>query len=51
MKKIDIGQNAKVLVNWNTTKQITTKEEEKNIISEMAKKYGIPTKNIKVKKH
>ena len=51
MKKIDIGQNAKVLVNWNTTKQITTKEEEKNIMSEMAKKYGIPAKNIKVKKH
>lgn len=51
MKKIDIGQNAKVLIRWNTDKQITTKEEEKNIISEMAKKYGIPAKNIRVEKH
>ena len=50
MKKIDIGQEAKVLIRWNTTKQITTKEEEKNIISEMAKKYGIPAKNIRVEK-
>lgn len=51
MKKIDIGQDAKVLIRWNTDKQITTKEEEKNIISEMAKKYGIPAKNIRVEKH
>ena len=50
MKKIDIGQEAKVLVRWNTTKQVTTNEEEKNIISEMAKKYGIPAKNIRVEK-
>ena len=51
MKKIDIGQDAKVLIRWNTDKQITSKEEEKNIISEMAKKYGIPTKNIRIDKH
>lgn len=51
MKKIDIGQDAKVLIRWNTDKQITTKEEEKNIISEMAKKYGIPAKNIRIEKH
>lgn len=51
MKKIDIGQDAKVLIRWNTDKQITTKEEEKNIISEMAKKYGIPAKNIRIDKH
>ena len=30
MKKIDIGQKAKVLIYWNTSEQITTKEEEKN---------------------
>lgn len=51
MKKIDIGQDAKVLIRWNTDKQITTKEEERNIISEMAKKYGIPAKNIRIDKH
>lgn len=51
MKKIDIGQDAKVLIRWNTDKQITTKEEEKNIIFEMAKKYGIPAKNIRIDKH
>ena len=51
MKKLEIGQDAKVLVRWNTSQQLTTKEEEKNIISAMAKKYGIPSKNIRVEKH
>ena len=51
MKKIDIGQEAKVLVMWNTDKQFTTAEDEKNIASAMAKKYGIPVKNVKVKKN
>ena len=51
MKKIDIGQNAKVLVYWNTSEQITTKEEEKNIITAFAEKYGIPAKNIRVHKN
>ncbi len=47
MKKLDIGQSAKVLVYWNTSEQITTKEEEKNIITAFAEKYGIPAKNIR----
>ena len=51
MKKLDIGQNAKVLVYWNTSEQITTKEEEKNIITAFAEKYGIPAKNIRVQKN
>lgn len=47
-KKINIGQDAKVLIRWNTTHHITTDEEEKSIIAQMAKKYGIPAKNIKL---
>lgn len=51
MKKVEIGQEAKVLVRWNTTEQITTKEEERNIATAMAKKYDIPVKNIRIEKH
>ena len=51
MKKINIGPEAKVLVRWNTGEQITTKEEERNIATAMAKKYGIPVKNIRIEKH
>ena len=51
MKKIEIGQEAQVLVVWNTDKAITTKEEEKNIASAMAKKYGIPVKHVHVYKN
>lgn len=51
MKKIDIGQEAKVLVMWNTDKVITTKEEERNIATAFAKKYGIPAKHVKVSKN
>lgn len=51
MKKIDIGQEAKVLIKWNTDKQITTKEEERNIATAFAKKYGIPVKNVRVEKN
>lgn len=50
MKKIDIGKNAKVVVKWNTNSLLSTEEDEKNIISLMAKKYGIQEKNIKVEK-
>lgn len=50
MKKIEIGQEAKVRVRWNTSQLLTTKEEEKNIISAIAKKYGIPSKNVSVEK-
>ena len=51
MKKVEIGQDAKVLLRLNTDKQVVTKEEEKNLITAMAKKYGIPSKNIRVEKH
>ena len=51
MKKIEIGQNSKVLVVWNTDKAVTTKEEEKNIATVMAKKYGIPVKHVHVVKN
>ena len=51
MKKVEIGQDAKVLLRLNTDKQVVTKEEEKNLITAMAKKYGIPAKNIRVEKH
>lgn len=51
MKKIDIGQDAKVLIRWNTTNIMTTEEDEKNMIVLMAKKYGIPAKNIKIEKN
>lgn len=50
MKKIDIGQNAKVVVVWNTPQKLTTEEEEKNIATAMAQKYGIPAKNVRVDK-
>lgn len=51
MKKVEIGQDAKVVIVWNTSEPITTKEDEKNIITAMAKKYEIPAKNIRVEKH
>lgn len=51
MKKIEIGQNAQVQVVWNTDKIVTTKEEEKNIATVMAKKYGIPVKHVHVVKN
>lgn len=48
VKKIDIGQKAKVQVVWNVSPVNYSKELKKSIISAMAKKYGIPEKNIKV---
>ena len=51
MKKVEIGQNAQVQVVWNTDKIVTTKEEERNIATVMAKKYGIPVKHIHVVKN
>ena len=50
MKKINIGNNANVVVKWNTNSLLSTDEDEKRIISLMAEKYGIPEKNIKVEK-
>lgn len=48
IKKIDIGQKAKVHIVWNVTPTNYSREIKKSIISMMAKKYGIPEKNIKV---
>lgn len=47
-KKIEIGQNAKVCIVWNVSPTNYSKEQEKSIISLMAQKYGIPSKNIRV---
>lgn len=48
VKKIDIGQNAKVKIQWNVRQSNYTPELEKSMIALMAKKYGIPAKNIVV---
>lgn len=49
MKKVEIGQSAKVEIEWHLGKDEYTLEKENSIRSEMALKYGIPEKNIKVK--
>lgn len=51
MKKIDIGQNAKVVIRWDTKQALITEEDEKKMIAAMAKKYDIPEKNIKIEKN
>lgn len=48
VKKIDIGQKAKVEIVWATSQSDYSREQEKNIISMMSQKYGIPAKNIRV---
>lgn len=47
-KKIDIGQKAKVEIEWRVKSPDHTKEEEKSIKTLFAKKYGIPESNITV---
>lgn len=47
-KKIDIGQNAKVKIQWNVHQSNYSRELENSMIALMAKKYGIPAKNITV---
>ena len=47
-KKIDIGQKAKVKIRWTVSQDGYSRETEKAMISLMAKKYGIPAKNITV---
>lgn len=46
VKKIDIGQNAKVRIVWNVLQSDYSRELENSMIALMAKKYGIPEKNI-----
>ena len=48
IKKADIGQNAKVLIKWNVFQSDYSREQEKNLITLMSQKYGIPAKNIKI---
>lgn len=48
VKKIDIGQNAKVKIQWNVQQSNYSREQENSIISLFAKKYGIPAKNITI---
>lgn len=50
-KKIDIGKIAKISIVWNIKPNGYTKEEEDNIRSLFAKKYGVPEKNIVVEKN
>ena len=47
-KKIDIGQNAKVKIQWNVHQSNYSRELESSMITLMAKKYGIPAKNITI---
>lgn len=47
-RKLEIGQEAKVSVLWKTLPMNCTKENERNIISRFAQKYGIPEKNVSV---
>lgn len=47
-KKIDIGQNAKVRIQWNVHQSNYSKELERSMIALMAKKYGIPEKNVTI---
>ena len=47
-KKIDIGQNAKVKIQWNVHQSNYSRELENSMIALMAKKYGIPAKNVTV---
>ena len=47
-KKIDIGQNAKVKIQWNVHQSNYSRELENCMIALMAKKYGIPAKNITI---
>ena len=47
-KKIDIGQNAKVKIQWNVHQSNYSPELENSMIALMAKKYGIPAKNISI---
>lgn len=47
-KKIDIGENAKVKIQWNVHQSNYSRELENSMIALMAKKYGIPAKNITI---
>ena len=48
IKKIDIGQRAKVKIQWNVLQSDYSRELENSMIALMAKKYDIPAKNISI---
>ena len=48
MDRLNIGQEAKVLIKWRVLPIDRTDEAEENIAAKFAKKYGIPRKNISV---
>lgn len=48
IKKIDIGQKAKVKIQWNVLQSDYSRELENSMIALMAKKYNIPAKNISI---
>ena len=48
LKKIDIGQAAKVRILWKIPSTQYTREGEKSIIALFAQKYGISESNISV---
>ena len=47
-KKINIGNNGKVVVKWKVTPSNYSNESEKKIISDFAKKYNISKDNVRV---
>ena len=49
-RKIEIGKKAKVVLVWNVRSFEYSKDKEKEIISDFAKKYGIDKRNITVEK-
>ena len=48
-KQIEIGNKAKVLIDWHTQSIDYSREKEGNIIAKFAKKYGIPKENVSVR--
>lgn len=48
MKKVDIGQKAKVNLKWRVLPVDYSHEKEADIIAKFARKYGIPKNNVTV---
>ena len=48
MKKVDIGQKAKVNLKWRVLPVDYSHEKEADIIAKFARKYGIPKSNVTV---
>lgn len=48
-KQVNIGQKAKVVIEWHVQSLDYSREKEANIIGKFAKKYGISKENIEVR--